>query len=81
MRVYECGRWKWIDEALPTKLNIWDHYKEETCIRAENEFSYCDKKYYQEDGFRIISPPQFYDEQEITQEDIYDINRWFEARK
>ena len=78
IQVYECGGWKSNSGNLPTSINYWMHEKEETCVRAKEIFAFWDIESYQKDGWDVISPQEFYNEQGINQEQIQEINKWFE---
>ncbi len=89
MRVYECGSWKWDDGGeLPTQFNVWDKYREKTCVDAgidhpsgvyrEGEFGFANRKFNQEINWEIISTQGFYDTQKITPEILNEINVWFD---
>ena len=81
MQVYECGRWKWVGENLPTGHNNWNVYKEETCIRVKSGFTYGYEGYCRKEGYDVILTQEFYDTQNITQENINEINSYFETLK
>ena len=78
MQVYECGGWRWWDKDLPTWRNKWDDEKEKTCIEGECGFGYSSKKYYRMNRYKVISTKKFYKIQNITPENIEEINEWFE---
>lgn len=78
MQVFECGGLVWANEDLPTQNNYWDHYREKTCIDAENEFKRGRKEFYQEEGYKVISSQEFYGIQKITPKKIGKIEEWFE---
>jgi hypothetical protein len=86
MRVYEYGTWRWRDDKLPSKVNIWDEYKEETCISAcpkmtiqcfRQRILYSPKKLYLDEGWKVISTQEFYKEQKITPKLLFEINNCF----
>jgi len=84
MRVYEIGGWKWTGDDLPTNefgSPIWKGYKAKTCVDAEDEFGYCDKKYFFKRKWKIISAQEFYKIQNITPEQIKEINDYFDSLK
>jgi len=88
MRAYECGGWKWSGGVLPTQINALKLHREETCIGAGvhyssgiyngGEFEYCNREFYQQRNWKIISTQDFYDVQKITPEILKEINIWFD---
>ena len=78
MRVYECGGWRWVGGDLPTKYDRWEMGEERTSIDAENGFAYDSKEFYQENGWNVISPQEFYQTQKVTPEMLNEINIWFD---
>ena len=76
MRVYECGGWTWSTGELPTScLNLWNEYEGGTYVGINDKFKY--GKYIYE-GDEIISIQEFYEKQNITQEQMVIIKSYFE---
>ena len=49
----------WCDGGVATELNAWEDWKEETCIRLDEDgLRYCDKEFYKDEGYTIINPSQ-----------------------
>ncbi len=88
MRVYEIGSLR-VDESLrggseilPTELDLWNDFKEKTCIGVEEgQIVYAGKPFYLKRDFKIISPGEFYDKQKITYPMLKEINNYFEKKK
>jgi hypothetical protein len=80
MQVYECGGLNG-NGIEPTKFGNWIVHKEKTCLHISNVFFRANEEYYQEEGYNIISPQKFYNQQNITPEMIKEINAWFEINK
>lgn len=80
IQVYECGGWIWGLKDLPTQHNYWRKYKEKTCISAQHKFGFgtAGVGFKEED---ILSTQKFYDIQNITQEKIKEINKWFKKHR
>jgi len=79
MQVYECGEWKWADGKLPTQGNQRINYGKKTCIGVESRFGYSREGFYRETmRYKVISTKKFYKIQNITSENIDEINKWFE---
>ena len=58
--IFEKKGWKWLSGNLPTyNRSIWNNYEENTCIRYEKWFGYCNLKFYKEEGYKIISFEEF----------------------
>lgn len=55
MEIFESFGWTWSDGEKPTEYNHWGEHEEKTCIRVENNFGYCDRKYYKIKCYTIIS--------------------------
>lgn len=82
IQVYECGGWDWGWQGdLPTQNDYWSRYEGKTCIRAEGGFKCANKRSYQREKYQIISTQEFYDKQKISQENINEINKWFEQNR
>ena len=89
MQVYGCGGWRWIDGILPTEQNYWSKYKEKTCVDAgisylgnfERRFLFGDRKFFEEYKRNIISTKDFYKKQNISQDQIKEINQYFKNKK
>ena len=87
MRTYELGGWKWRGGGdLPTQYDGWNDYKKDTCVDAgyydeksnKEGFKFAKRKWYQSENWKIISPQDFYDIQNITPEMLQEINIWFD---
>jgi hypothetical protein len=81
MMVYECGGRKWGSRFLPTDNNVWYEYGIQTCVNVDcrnRRLYYSSKDYYQNKGYRLISPRTFYRIQKINSKQILQINRWFD---
>ena len=82
MQVYERGGWKWCTGELPTSENLWKDYKEKTCIKVSNKFTFATRNYYEKERYhQIIPTKEFYNKQNITPDMIKEINKYFESKK
>jgi hypothetical protein len=81
IQIYECGGWIFWTENLPTENNLFSNYKEETCIGMADNFAYAGKLFYQDRGWNIISPQEFYKIQKISANTLAEINNWFKTNK
>ena len=61
MRIYEKAGWKWRGTGKPTGCILWREYKENTCIRIEDKFTYGQKVTYQEYNYKVINKNKKYD--------------------
>ena len=60
LEIFDKKKWVWSGGGNPLDyINIWDYYKEETCIDYKNNFCYCRKEWYKEKGYKIISFKEF----------------------
>lgn len=91
MRIYECGGWEWYEGKLPTELNLWKNYRNETCVDAgifgvnedekvEGKFGGKHIDFFKRFDKEIIHTGDFYARQDppITQEMLDEINKWFD---
>ncbi|MDD5133044.1 MAG: hypothetical protein PHD81_03065 [Candidatus Nanoarchaeia archaeon] len=87
MQVYEIGGWGWPGGELPTSVNRWNEYKQDTCIDAmiysmtSRTFRYTCTRFNQEKLWNIISPQEFYEKQNITPEMLKEIGDYFKNKK
>ena len=76
MKMCEEQGLKWGSGDLPTKQNIYNHYKENTCINLNNleELSFDDIGYYKNEGHKTITYEDFIKEEpkQFTKSDLKD---------
>lgn len=64
METYEKGGWRWFSaDNATSKKNHWNDYREETCVRAQDNFQFCNRNFYQREGPKIITFDEFIDAQ------------------
>jgi hypothetical protein len=82
MQIYETGNW-WncLLNEVSTDNNFLSDTKKDTCIKAEQSYSYDSKEYYEKIGLGIISTKQFYNIQKITPKMIQELNEWYDTNK
>jgi len=59
MKIYEDAGWMWDGDNEPTTSDIWDEYRERTCVEAENLFVYGYTDSWKRGGYKIISFQEF----------------------
>jgi len=59
MEVFDKKGWHWAGGLKPLERLDSFEYKEETCIRYEDNFGYACKYYYEEKGYKVISYSEF----------------------
>lgn len=56
MRLYEKGGWKWYDGDKPTEnIDLWDQYKQKTCVDFDDRFSYGTIKQFKDQDFKVFN--------------------------
>ena len=60
--LYSIGR-TWYSSDSYLSESYWDRYKESTCYNF-NYGTYCDKPYYEEEGYTILEMEDFMDKEE-----------------
>jgi len=89
MEIYEAGDWKWVIDKKITSENCWSVHGKTTCVtcgidrHVENSgiIFYSDKKWFEDEGYEIISEQDFYVEQNLTTNELYDIWGYFSRRR
>ena len=60
LEIFDKKGWRWITGDKPLEcVNDWNDYKEETCIRYEDDFGYSPKKWYLRNDYKVISFKKF----------------------
>lgn len=72
MALFEKWGIVWGNGKKPTKWNCWKDHEEETCVDLygySGEFSYCDKAWYEGEGYEVITAEEFLANKELTLEE------------
>ena len=82
MQVYEAGEWRWESKDLPTSFNYWTN-KEKIYVDAGISYSNGLKKFFkygyeERNNYNVVSIKNFYGIQKITQENLIELNEYFE---
>ncbi len=55
MQLYDKRGWKWYDGDSPTKnIDLWNQYKQNTCVEFSDRFTYSTINYFKKEGFKIF---------------------------
>lgn len=81
MQICEAGDWKWNGNYLPTELDIWKDYKQETCIISEKGVLYSSKVNYEMEKGEVLSFQGFCDFQVLEFKIVNENKNWFEKNK
>lgn len=78
MKLLEKEDLRWEFNVKSTEINLWNIYKNETCITYDCSgdlmLEYCSKKFYKENGYEIISYQDFIKSKKFTKKDLKE--RW-----
>ena len=90
MQVLECGRWRRLDDYLPTKMDSWLMHAKNTCVDVDPyifggkiKFGIGNKESMSSliNGGRILIPlNDFCDYEGITPTNLQEINEYFAKR-
>jgi hypothetical protein len=78
MQIYEAGQWKEYDYNTPTEYNTWKRYGIETNIDAKNLFKNFSSHRISVAKWNKLSLEEFCIKQNITQEIITKLNKYYE---
>jgi len=81
MQVYEIGGIKFRSGELPTDQNYFKTCGKETCVNENNGLSASYECIYRDVKLIIITDEEFYKIQEIPEEDLIKLNKYFERTK
>lgn len=80
MQVYECAGYKF-DRKFPTDINYYKTFRALGYANTGSKTTWANITLFLNENYTIIPPKKFYEKQGITQEQLKQINRYFEIRK
>lgn len=87
LRILSLKGYAWCGgESLvtPSIKDNWKHYGSQTCIDRDfsvtgaKHISYADKKFFEDQGYSVMSLREFYESQGIDKKQIKALRRWFD---